>query len=518
MSIAIEGTPAGPSARQDAVAIDIRGMGKRFGGTQALDGVNLTIETGRIHSLVGANGAGKSTLLGILAGRLQASEGVLRIFGQPKHFAGPRNAKQAGICAIYQELTIVPALSARANVFLGQELSRHGLLLESEMESIFNDLARRLRVTIDSDAAARSLSVADQQTLEIMRGLQSQARILLFDEPTTALAPAERSALFRSMRDLREAGTTMVLVSHNLDEVLDVSDAITVFRDGKVVADAPRANWTKNELVKAMIGRDLASPAAASAGAPGSRTKPVLSVRNLRLPGVLEAIDLEIRPGEILGVGGLVGSGRTSLLRAIAGLESASTGEMSIDGENVVWPRSPRMAIRHGIGLVPEDRKYQGLVPNMSALDNLALADLSRAARGGIIQDDRLREFAHPLAKAFGFNPARLSSQVRTLSGGNQQKVLLARWGYKVPRILLIDEPTRGIDIGAKDDILKTIRTLASGGLGVIVVSSELEEVVAISDRVIVISMGQIAARLDAGASLNVDSILKAAFGVKHEI
>ncbi|MGO4834659.1 ATP-binding cassette domain-containing protein, partial [Rhizobiaceae sp. 2RAB30] len=342
-------------AARRAPAIDARGLEKRFGGTRALKGVSVRIEAGTIHALVGENGAGKSTFLGMIAGRLAPSEGAIDIHGTPYVFGDPRHARRLGIASIYQELTIVPALTAIDNVFLGMPLSRNGLLSERAMRQRYGELCRLLGVAIPGEARAGSLSVADQQMLEIMRGVQSDARLILFDEPTTALAPPERDALFRVMRQLRAEGRTMMIVSHNLDEVLDIADAVTVFRDGSVIETAPRERWTKAELVRAMIGHDLQDTAPRT-GRRSTAAHPLMEADDICLPSALENISFRLNTGEILGIGGLVGSGRTSLLRCLAGLEPLSTGALRISAKEMRLPRTPRQALAAGIALVPEDR------------------------------------------------------------------------------------------------------------------------------------------------------------------
>jgi ABC-type sugar transport system ATPase subunit len=504
--------PALPGA---PLAIDARAVEKRFGGTLALRGVDVVAEVGSINALVGENGAGKSTFLGVIAGRVVPTSGSVEILGKPHVFGNPRLSRQQGIAAIYQELTIVPAMTAAANVFLGQPLARMGLLSERAMRDRFLELCADLKVSIAPGVEARHLSVADQQMLEIMRGIQSRARLILFDEPTTALAPPERESLFATMRALKAAGTTMMFVSHNLDEVLEIADAVTVFRDGAVARAAPRDQWDKRTLVRAMIGHDLVEPGprAPFTGKPG--TPPLLSAKGVTLPGALEGIDIAVRPGEIVGIGGLVGSGRSSLLRSLAGFEPRSTGTLAIDGAAVPWPTTPRMALDAGIALVPEDRKTQGLVLGMSAMANITMPDYGGVARLGVVSERRMAERARTVAREFGFDEGRVGTIVRNLSGGNQQKVLLGRWRYSLPRILLVDEPTRGIDVGAKEEILVTLRKLAGQGLGIIVVSSELEEVVQMGDRVLVLSEGRAVAALDtADGPVTVKDILEAAFKV----
>lgn len=497
------------------LALSATGVQKRYGGTMALKGVSLQAEAGKIHALVGENGAGKSTFLGVIAGRVVPSAGSVNIFGQPHVFGHPRQARQLGITAIYQELTIIPRLSAVANVFLGQVLSQGGMLSEKVMRHAYDGLCERLDVRIRPDALAGTLSVADQQMLEIMRGVQSGARLLLFDEPTTSLAPPERDALFNIMRQLKERGTTMMFVSHNLEEVLDISDTVTVFRDGNLSATGDRAQWNKPELIRAMVGHDVEENRRVErkpvlAGAP-----PLMQATDVRVPGAIDGVNIELRPGEILGIGGLVGSGRSTLMRALAGAEPRSTGSLTINGEAVTWPTTPRRALKAGIALVPEDRKAQGLVLGMRAMDNIVMAGMDKVSRFGFLSNAKIGDASRRIAREFGYAEGRLNTIVRHLSGGNQQKVLLGKARFNQPAILLVDEPTRGIDIGAKDEIMNTLRKLADEGVGIIVVSSDLEEVLAISDRVVVMSEGHVVATLDqTQAPITVGDILHAAFKV----
>jgi ABC-type sugar transport system ATPase subunit len=498
------------------LAVDAKNVVMRFGAAVALRGIDFQSETGKIHALVGANGAGKSTFLGIIAGRLRPTLGDVAIFGRPYDFGSPRHARQLGIAAIYQELTIVSAMSTQANVFLGQSIARAGLLAQRQMRDEFLFLCKRFGVSIPPDIAAGRLAIADQQMLEIMRGVRSGARLLLFDEPTASLAPPECEALFRTMRELRGEGVTMLFVSHKLQEVLEIADVVTVFRDGRVAVHGPRPQWNKNELVRAMIGRDLRTEAPRRKATFSAATdQPILSVRSLSIPGVLHGIHLDIRRGEIVGLGGLVGSGRTSLLRSLAGLEPHSRGELLIEGKKVGWPQTPAHALAAGISLVPEDRKTQGLVLSMTAASNIIMTDFSLVSKLGVLSAKAVARRTREVAQRFGFDETRLSSLVRNLSGGNQQKVLLSKWGYRQPKVLLVDEPTRGIDIGAKQEILSTLRQMADGGLGILIVSSELEEVVTACNRVLVLAEGRIVAGLDQSISpVRVEDILRAVFNV----
>jgi ABC-type sugar transport system ATPase subunit len=438
------------------------------------------------------------------------------------------------VVAIYQELTIVPALSAEANVFLGQTLSRAGFLAERDMRTRYEELCDQVGVrAVSPRTHAGSLSVADQQQLEILRAVVSEARIILFDEPTASLAVSEREALYRLIKGLRESGVTIMFVSHNLDEVLELSDVVTVFRDGELTASERRTQFTKPSLVRAMIGQkgddrlihemlEEHEKATAQAAATEARTArlaqsvdrpPLLAASGVTVPDAIQDLEIEVRAGELLGIGGLVGSGRTSLLRALAGLEPKSTGRLFIDGREVPWPRTVRRALSYGIALVPEDRKSQGLVPSMSSVDNIALSDFGEAARWGFLSNHSVEQATAGIAASFGFQQNRLHHAAWQLSGGNQQKLLLARWKHRTPRVLLADEPTRGIDVGAKAEILKSLEAMAERGLGLVMVSSELEEVAVVSDRVIVLSEGRMAGVLDRSAGeITTHDILHLAF------
>ncbi len=500
-----------PAARQRTAAIAVRfqHIGKSFGSTVAVRDVSLDVSAGTVHALVGENGAGKSTLLGMLAGRVAATAGTIETFGEGLQTGNVHASRGAGIVAIYQELTMVPTLSACANVFLGQPRSRYGILAEREMRRRFDELSQRLGVTIAAAAIAGTLSVADQQVLEILRALQSNARILLLDEPTSALAPPEREALFGRLRELRAGGVTILLVSHNLDEVLAIADDISVCRDGQLIRTAPAHEWTKESLVATMLGHALAQR-------PEHRPRPsrgaIMESEAVTVSGKISDISLAVAPGEIVGLGGLVGSGRTTLLRALSGLEPAATGRLRIEGKEVPLPPNPAKALELGIALVPEDRR-NGLVLEMAAQENIVLADLGGVANSGFISERKLRHRAADAIRSYDFDRRRLGAVAGSLSGGNQQKLLLARWRHRPPRILLADEPTRGIDIGAKEEILSNLRALADEGLAIVFVSSELEEVVAVSDRIVVLSAGRSVGSLVAGA--DVSDILRAAFAVK---
>jgi ribose transport system ATP-binding protein/rhamnose transport system ATP-binding protein len=483
-------------------AVRLAGLEKKFGGVTALHGIDLTIGSGQVHALVGENGAGKSTCLGVLAGRVTPDSGEVELFGEPAPLGSPKGARQAGVASIYQELTIVPELSTQANVFLGSDLKRLGFLREREMVTEFRELCSRLGIDVRADVDAGTLSIADQQLLEVMRALTLDPQLILFDEPTAALAPREREVLYGIVRSLQAEGRTVVFVSHNLEEVIELSDQVTVFRDGELVESKPVDAWTKDSLVEAMLDEKISGAGDDSAAdrrmraAASQASGPALEVRGLEVGKSVRNVDLDVRPGEILGLAGLVGSGRSTILRAIAGVQKAAAGQMSIGGADIGWPRNVRSACRHGIFTVPEDRRRSGLVMELSGLENIILSDIGAAARFGFLGRQPGIAQAREAARAVGFQEARLSEPVANLSGGNQQKILLARAVYRKPLVLLADEPTRGVDVGAKAEIAASLRALSESGMSIIAVSSEFEELEEICDRVLVLSRGQIVGSL----------------------
>lgn len=522
-----------PATEEIAVSFDH--VCKDFGATRALRDATLTLRTGQVHAFVGENGAGKSTCLGVLAGRVAASSGACHVRGQELSGGDPRACRAAGVVAIFQELTIVPALSAHANVFLGLPLARRGFLSERRMRARYVELCAEVGVEPAPDGVpAGRLSVAEQQLLEIMRALVADASVILLDEPTASLALHERSALLRLMERLRASGITLVFVSHNLDEVLQIADTITVFRDGAITAHGPRVEWDKPRIVRGMLGedaggelmrglaRELLEDDAGAPVAPARRRvversgAPRLRVEGLTVPRAVEDISFDLHPGEMLGLGGLVGSGRTTVLRALAGLEPRATGALWVDGERVALPRTVPQAHRLGIALVPEDRKGEGLVLGMDAMNNIALGSLGTFARGSLLSRRRMAAAAADAGASVGFRPERVGDTVRNLSGGNQQKLMLARWRISRPRVLLADEPTRGIDIGAKAEIAASLEEMAREGMAIVVVSSELEEVCAMSDRVVVLFEGRQAGQLDrADCDLTPSAVMSVAFGLE---
>jgi ABC-type sugar transport system ATPase subunit len=395
---------------------------------------------------------------------------------------------------------------------LGAPLARFGFLSRRAMRSRYAALCDEMGVRVQPPRVpAGTLSVADQQVLEIMRALVRDSRLIVFDEPTASLALAEREAFYRLTARLRERGLTVVFVSHNLDEVLMLADEITVFREGILEESSHRSDWTKPRLVRSMLGekadpRVLAQMLEAIDDGPRETRAPdrehrggrvLLRIRALTVPGAIENVDFEVKAGEILGIAGLVGSGRSTLLRALAGSESTARGSLTVEGRDVPWPTTVRKAQTLGVALLPEDRKSQGLALNLPAMDNIALGDPFKAATRGIVSRQALERAVSNAAEDVGFPLARLRTRTGNLSGGNQQKLLVARWTYAPPKVLLVDEPTRGIDIGAKAEVTQALGRMARSGMGIVFVSSELEEVVAVSDRILVVVGGRIVDHLD---------------------
>jgi rhamnose transport system ATP-binding protein len=491
-----------------------------FGSTRALKGVTLDVAVrGKIHALVGENGAGKSTCLGLVSGRVAPTSGHVLADGVELEHGSPRASKAAGIHTIYQELTIIPALTPEANLFLGQNIASSGWLNERAMRKAYVEMATSLGIKPVKTRQSGTLSVADQQMLEIMRALVSTAQAILLDEPTASLAQSERDSLFATLHRLQQQGMALTLVSHNLDEVLTHSDIVTVFRDGSVVAQRPTSEWNKRDLVSAMLGSSDRGAAIAAGRHRPHRTAadtedaPTMRVQGLSSPGILQDISFDLHHGEVLGIAGLVGSGRTSLLRALAGLDPAATAELEIDGKTVHLPRSVREARRRGIALLPEDRKDQGLVAQRTAADNVMLGEWGSLSRLSMVRERQLRRVAGDAAESVGFDRRRIGEPAAQFSGGNQQKLMIARWVHADHPILLADEPTRGVDVGAKAEILVKLEQIVGEGRSMVIVSSELEEVVGLSDRVLVLSEGRTVTLLDATVEeITVERILRLIF------
>lgn len=494
--------------RESTTALTVSGLSKEYPGVRALSNVTFSVEAGTVVAVVGENGAGKSTLMKSIAGAERASAGQIEVFGTGLVAGNPRAASDAGVAMIYQELTIVPELTAQENVYLGHVPTLFGVVRSQQLRRDYRAVAERVGSDIRPDARAGGLSTANQQLLEIMRAIAHGRRLVIMDEPTASLGPEDIARLHAVIRDLRDKGCAVLYVSHDLDAVLDVSDDVMVLREGSVVARAPAAEWSKTALVTAMLGH---SPSTAPTGGHRANTEPtVVALRNVRAPGV-DVKSLNIRSGEVVGIAGLVGSGRTRLLRAVAGAEPVQTGTIELDGVPMRWPSSPARAWAAGIALAPEDRKHQGLVLDQAASWNIALGGFQLARRGGRITAGLLRRWAEPIASRVAFARSRLGAPAGTLSGGNQQKLLLGRLFSRPLRLMLLDEPTRGMDIGAKSEVFASMRSFADESRAVLWSSSEIQEVLDHSDRVVVCRAGRLVAELPVGATVH--DVLAASFG-----
>lgn len=498
-----------PDLESTVPLLEMRGITKSYGGIRVLDDVSFECRAGEVHGLVGENGAGKSTLMRILAGAAAADAGEIRLGGEQVHLRDPRDALARGIGIVYQEFTLVPNLSVAENLFLGQEPTRRlGLLDRGRLESDSRRLLERTRLPISPGSPIHRLAVEQQQKLEIAKTLVVPLRILVFDEPTAALGQHETEELFELIGKLREDGVTVVYISHRLDELFRVAERVTVLKDGRRVVTVPCASVTRTDLIRYMVGREVSSLFPARSRPPGDVQ---LDVVDLARDGAFTGVSFSARAGQIVGVAGLAGSGRTELGRVLAGLARPTSGQLRLGGKPVSF-RGPRDAIRRGVILSPQDRKAEGLALDRPAHENLTLASLSRLARAVWLAPSRLRRFAVDAAGRVGLPVAFLVREARQLSGGNQQKVMLGRALATQPRLLVLDEPTRGVDVGAKADIYRLIRRQADSGAAVVVISSELVEIVGLSDVVVVMRRGSPPAVLEEGISE--ESILRAAFDV----
>ena len=467
-------------------------ISKQYPGVKALDDLDFTLERGEVRALLGKNGAGKSTLVKILSGAVQPDSGTIQIDGQPVSFHSPPDAFAKGIATVYQEMSLVPGLTVAENILLGRWPQRRFLgmryIARKEINGIAKAALDQLEVKLDLNEQVARLNVAQQQLVEIAKAISFDPKVMVLDEPTSALPAEEVATLHRVVRSLAAQGRAIIYVTHRLQEVPRLADSVTVVRDGRVIGTIPVAESTPDRIANMMIGADWQKSYWERTGRIGEVK---LSVRRLNRAGVLHDISFELYEGEVLGIAGLLGSGRTELLRAIFGLDPIDSGEIVVNGESV-GKTSPIVMKAHGVGLTPEDRKRQGLVLPFAVRENLTLASSNRYSSAGILRPKEARALAEQMVDSVGIKTPSIDVSTRTLSGGNQQKVVIGNWLNTLPGILIMDEPTRGIDIQAKEQIFRLVRELAEKGLAVLFVSSELEEVLDLADRILIMNQGHI--------------------------
>ncbi len=489
----------------------MRGIVKSFPGVRALKGVELDLRPGEVHALLGENGAGKSTLIKVLGGAHQPEAGSIEINGQPVEIASPADSQRAGVGIIYQEFNLVPAMTARENIFLGQEGSRVGILPVREERRKARELFQRLGVDLDPESVVRRLTVAQQQVVEIAKALLLESRIIVMDEPSAALSPREVEGLFRIIRELKSQGIGIVYVSHRLDEIFEICDRATVFRDGEHIATRPIAELTRESIIELMVGRKLENEfPLRETSTDGRSSGEGLVVSNLNRDTDVRNVSFHVRRGEIVALTGLVGAGRTETVRLIFGADQRDSGSVKLDGRELTI-RSPRDAIRAGICLLTEDRKHQGLVLNRSVLENFGLPNLLSFSNGGLINRRRERAALDRYVDQLRIRISGPDQRAANLSGGNQQKVVLAKWLERNAEVVIFDEPTRGIDVGAKYEIYLLMQQLAADGKAVLMISSELPEVLGMADRIIVMHEGRMTGEITDVASATQEDIMSLA-------
>ena len=493
-----------------ALLLEMRHIGKSFPGVQALRDVSLTCASGEVHALVGENGAGKSTLVKILAGAETPDAGQILLDGRVMHFSRPHDAQRHGISIIYQEFNLLPELTVLENIYLGRE--RHlvpGIVDWAVMARDAEGTLARLGIALDVHVRVGDLSVAQQQMVEIARALSLRARVVIMDEPSTVLAGHELERLFAMIAALKAQGVAIIYISHRLEEVFRIADRATVLRDGQVMATLNPAETTRTALIRLMVGREV-QESERGAGRSSDR-EPVLEVHGLCAEGFLRDISFTLHRGEILGVAGLVGAGRTTLARALFGAASITSGHITVRGRTLALG-DPAAALRAGLALVPEDRKSQGLVVNLSVAQNISLPHLGRLTDGPLLSHRRQEALVSGAIHDLAIRTPSAAQEVRYLSGGNQQKVVLAKWLVAQPQVLILDEPTRGVDVGAKAEIYAIMRALARRGTAILMISSELPELLRMADRILVMHDGRLTAEVTA-AEATEEAILSLAIG-----
>jgi len=484
-------------------------ISKAFPGVQALSDVQLTVRRGSVHALMGENGAGKSTLMKVLIGMYIPEEGEITFLGRKVNIENTQQALRMGIAMIHQELSPEPYMTVAENIFLGREpIGRFGLIDKKKMVADTRALLEHLEINIDPNTVMRNLSVANTQMVEIAKAISYDSSLLIMDEPTSAITEREVAHLFRIIRSLREKGVAIIYITHKMDEVFQIADDITVFRDGRHIATVPASQTDRNSLIAMMVGRELTNLFPKEDALIG---EVVLAVQGLTRTGIVEDVRFELRRGEILGLAGLMGAGRTEVIEGIFGIKPIDAGEITVKGQRVQI-KSPRDAIRHGMALLTEDRKLTGIMGVLSVRDNMMIASLRSYSKGGFLNKRIINETCAKEKTRLELKTPSMDQLIRLLSGGNQQKVLVSRWLLTVPDILILDEPTRGIDVGAKSEIHRLMSKLAQEGKAIIMVSSELPEILGMSDRVLVMHEGRVGGIFDRKDATQ-ENIMRAATG-----
>ncbi|KON85251.1 D-ribose transporter ATP-binding protein [Rossellomorea marisflavi] len=462
---------------------------KAFGQNKVLEGVDIHIRGGEVHALMGENGAGKSTLMNILTGLHKKDQGTITMDGVEKTFDNPKQAEEFGIAFIHQELNIWPEMTVLDNLFINKEpITSFGLIQTQKMKAVAKKQFDRLSISIPLHKEAGKCSVGEQQMIEIAKALMTDAKVIIMDEPTAALTDREIQKLFDVIRSLKESGVSIVYISHRMEEIFTICDTITVMRDGRTVDTTPIPETNFNDVVKKMVGRELTDRFPERNSNPGET---ILEVKGLTRKGVFENVSFQVREGEIVGVSGLMGAGRTEIMRTIFGLDGKYEGNILVAGKNVTV-KNPNQAVELGLGFITEDRKEEGLILDFSIKDNIVLPSLFSFTKNGMIKDKQEEEFVELLIKRLTIKTESAMTSAKNLSGGNQQKVVIAKWIGIGPKVLILDEPTRGVDVGAKREIYQLMNELTDRGVAIIMVSSELPEVLGMSDRVIVIHEGRV--------------------------
>lgn len=473
--------------------LTLKNITKEFPGVKALDDVTINIERGTIHGLVGENGAGKSTLIKVLAGIYQPNKGEIILDGKPCRFNSPIEARRAGISVVHQEIKLAEPLSVAENMFLGNVQLKNGLVDWKGMRRRAQEIVEDLGMDIDINAQVSSLTVAKKQIVEIMHAINNNSRILIMDEPSAVLTDRELEVMFRIVKQLRDKGITIIYISHRLDEIFGLCSNVSVLRDGRHIDTIPVASVDRQGLINMMVGREMGQEYPKEVGNVGGT---ILEVKNLSR-GILQDISFEVKSGEVFGISGLVGAGRTELARAILGIDKPESGEVYVRGKKVHY-RTFADAIRDGLGLIPEDRKLQGLVQIMSVKRNTTLVNMKRVLRAGVISSSLEEKLSKEYADKLHVVTPSMETEVQYLSGGNQQKVVIAKWLFQNSEILFLDEPTRGIDVGAKAEIYRLINRMAKEGKTIIMISSEMPELLGLCDRIMVMHEGHKMGELNA--------------------